>query len=438
MRKVVNAVRHYAAIRARMLVKPSANLAPGSFNPFLRGTFPHPRFLLEQSQRHGPVFKFSWERNLSTAIVGFEAAREFLTLNDGRLSGISQDLSLLGDVKHVRNLEGDVHSRCKQHLLRAMPNTGSKAHDADLRAHVQRELAAFADRCEREQPEADAFKHVLSVIATGMLITALFGLRPGSDSFNAILKGFLKLGPKGLIWQLGPEQAQAYEELERTITELVDGMNETQLNQEDASFLKEFVRAAHSDRLVLINLLAMTEMGRYDLAAFLRWIVCLLGRHHDVLSHLQEVGKRAPQELQQLASACVQECLRHVQSESLARRADTDIVFRGHFIPRRTYVRICLWETHKDPAVFPDPFHFDPSRFVGKTYDANQFAPFGLDKHKCVAADTVMRLASVFIEELTTSFTWQSLGDNAPVRPFSLWEPAPEFTVAMKRQNPVA
>ncbi len=135
-----------------------------------------------------------------------------------------------------------------------------------------------------------------------------------------------------------------------------------------------------------------------------------------------------------LANACVQECLRHVQAESLARRADADIEFRGHFIPRRSYVRICLWETHKDPAVFPDPFHFDPNRFVDKTYDANQFAPFGIDKHKCVAADTVMRLASVFIEELSTGFTWQAMGDNDPVRPFSLWEPSPEFTVLLNRR----
>lgn len=416
-----------------MLSMPSAKLAPGPFNPFTPGRFSHPYGLLEKSRRYGPVFKFSWERNLSTAIVGFEAAREFLTAHDAHLSGISQDLSLLGDVKHVRNLQGDVHTACKRHLVQAMPKIGTEAHAGDLRAFLGRELDEYARQCVKGAPSAEDFKQALRVIGTGLLIISLFGCRPSSDAFEALLKGFLQIGPNGLVWNLGKDQVRAYRALEDTVTDLIAGLSQEDLNHDDARYLKAFSQAAKSDRLVLINLLAMFEMGRYDLAAFLRWIVCLLGRNPTVIDDLVQARAQGEKHLHDLTRACVFECLRHVQSESLARRADADIVFQGHFIPKGSFVRICLWETHKDPSAFPDPFHFDPARFLHKSHDANVFAPFGLDKHKCVAADTVVRLAGLFIEELVKGFTWEPMGDNEPVRPFSLWEPSSEFTVALRR-----
>ena len=434
MWNIVLAVRKYAVMRVRMLSAPSAKLAPGPFNPFTPGRFAHPRVLLEKSQRYGPVFKFSWERNLSTAIVGFEPAREFLARYDEHLSGISQDLSLLGDVKHVRNLQGEVHSACKRHLVQAMPKAGTKSHDHDLRSYVHRELERYARQCAQEGASADGFKHVLRIIGTGQLIISLFGCRPSSPAFAALLNGFLQIGPADLVWKLGEDQVRAYRALEETVTDIVANLGPEDLNHDDTRYLMAFARAAQSDRLVLINLLAMIEMGRYDLAAFLRWIVCLLGRNRSVIDDLVKARAQGKQDLHALAQACVLECLRHVQSESLARRADADIVFQGHLIPKGSFVRICLWETHKDPTAFPDPFHFDPTRFMHKSFDATVFAPFGIDKHKCVAADTVVRLAGLFVEELIGGFTWEPMGDNTPVRPFSLWEPSAEFTVDLKQR----
>ena len=127
--------------------------------------------------------------------------------------------------------------------------------------------------------------------------------------------------------------------------------------------------------------------------------------------------------------------MRHWQSESLARRATEDIVFKGHLIPRGSYVRICLWETHKDPANFPEPFRFDPDRFLDGSADTNSFAPFGLGKHSCIAADAVTRLAGLFVEELVGGFQWQATGNGDPVRLFSLWEPSPEFQIELKQRS---
>lgn len=437
MASIARAVRKYAALRARMLRHPSLKLAPGPFNPFADGKLPHPRFLLEKSERYGPVFKFSWDRTLSTGIVGFEAAREFLTENDGRISSISQDLSPLGDFVHVRNLEGDLHRRCKHNMVQAMPTAGMDKRESALRAFILHELATFADRSTGQPPTAGDLKDLTRFLATGMLVIILFGVLPGSCEFKAVVDAYIKLGPRGFIWTLGPTQVEGYRELERMTGELVAGLSDAQLECAEAGFLKEFARADGKDRLISINLLTMMEMGRYDLGSLLRWIFSLLSANRDVVVRLAEAQQKGVDDFQMLAEAAVLETLRHVQSESLARRADEDIVFRGHFIPRRSYVRICLWETHKDPVTFRDPFRFDPGRFLSRKFNMNCYSPFGLGKHRCVAADAVVRLATLFVEELVGSFEWEATGNGAPVLLFSIWEPSPDFTICLeKRKTP--
>ena len=418
-----------------MLRHPLLKLAPGPFNPFVDGKLPHQRFLLETSQRYGPIFKFSWERTVSTGIVGFEAAREFLAENDHRISGISQDLSPLGDFTHARNLSGEVHTRCKRHLVQAMPRAGIDERECALRAFIVRELAAFADRCAEQQPTAADLKDLTRSLASGMLVTTLFGVLPGSSEFQELVDAYIKLGPSGFEWTLGPSQVEGYRQIECMSRELVAGLSKAQLERAEAGYLRELARADGHDRLIWINLLTMIEMGRYDLASLLRWIFSLLSDNRYIVSRLKEEQREDADGFHALAEATVFETLRHVQSESLARRADEDIVFRGHFIPRRSYVRICLWETHKDPVTFRDPFRFDPDRFLSRRYDMNSFAPFGLGKHRCVAADAVVRLATLFVQELTGGFDWRATGNGDPVLLFSIWEPSPDFTISLENQK---
>lgn len=432
---IARALRKYAFLRARMLPHPAWKLAPGPFSPLSDGALPHPRFLLETSQRYGPIFKFSWDRNLSTGIVGFELGREFLTENQCRISGISQDLSPLGDVTHVRNLSGDIHRNCKRHLVRALPKSAVDKQECELRAYLVRELGAFANGCSAHPPTPEDLKQLTRVLATGMLVATLFGVHTGSNEFEELVDLYLRLGPEGFVWTIGSDQVEGYREIERVLSEWVGRMSDGDVSRAESEFLKEFADAIGEDRLVLINLLTMIEMGRYDLSSFLRWIVSLLSANRNVVGQLLEQRAKSADDYHQLAHAIVLESLRHVQSESLARRADEDIVFNGHFIPRRSFVRICLWETHKDPTTFPDPFRFDPGRFLTSDYDANSFSPFGLGEHKCVAADAAVRLATMFVEELAGGFEWQATGNGAPVRPFSIWEPAPEFTISLEKRT---
>ncbi|KAF7422756.1 hypothetical protein PC9H_010914 [Pleurotus ostreatus] len=71
-----------------------------------------------------------------------------------------------------------------------------------------------------------------------------------------------------------------------------------------------------------------------------------------------------------------------------SRRSLVDDVYEGYFIPKGTIVSINMWSIHHDPENYPNPFAFDPDRFMkdGKlnpdVLDPTSVA-FGLGRRVC-------------------------------------------------------
>ena len=134
-----------------------------------------------------------------------------------------------------------------------------------------------------------------------------------------------------------------------------------------------------------------------------------------------------------LCEAAVLESLRLEQVEYLHRTATSDISYQHYLIPKNTLLRVCLWEGHKDPKVFPDPLRFDPERFVGRTFTIEEYAPFGLDKKRCIASDLVVTLSTMFVETLLEQFVVTSASDGPPEFGAHHWEPNRDFSVVVSR-----
>ncbi|KAF4591050.1 hypothetical protein EYR40_009650 [Pleurotus pulmonarius] len=71
-----------------------------------------------------------------------------------------------------------------------------------------------------------------------------------------------------------------------------------------------------------------------------------------------------------------------------ARRSISDDVYDGYFIPKGTIVAISMWSIHHDPANYPDPFTFNPDRFMkGGKLNPDVLDPtdvgFGLGRRVC-------------------------------------------------------
>ena len=130
-----------------------------------------------------------------------------------------------------------------------------------------------------------------------------------------------------------------------------------------------------------------------------------------------------------VAEAFALEQLRSDQSERLTRIAERDIVFDGYLIPAGSYVRVCLWESHNEPATFAEPDRFHPDRFLGAMPPNDQFAPFGVDHHQCPFGGATIRLATAFLRVLATEFELTLLNDGPAVRGPYHWEPSRRLAV---------
>jgi cytochrome P450 len=119
------------------------------------------------------------------------------------------------------------------------------------------------------------------------------------------------------------------------------------------------------------------------------------------------------------------------QSERLMRNAAGTFVFEGYLIPKHAIVRVCLWESHKSGESFPDPFRFDPARFMERDPSGDEFSPFGLDHHHCPLADLTVELSKVFLRALARGYTIGAVEDGMPVRGTYHWQPATHFSVEL-------
>lgn len=66
-----------------------------------------------------------------------------------------------------------------------------------------------------------------------------------------------------------------------------------------------------------------------------------------------------------------------------------DVNFHGYFIPAETVILMNLHSVHYDPAVFSNPYEFQPGRFLNAKGEfdgsiAEKVIPFGYGKRKCV------------------------------------------------------
>ena len=72
-----------------------------------------------------------------------------------------------------------------------------------------------------------------------------------------------------------------------------------------------------------------------------------------------------------------------------------DVEIRGHKIPKGTMIFANYWSCLMDPVKFPDPYKFDPTRFLDKESNVlkpREFIPFflgGFIQHDSLTLSTI-------------------------------------------------
>ena len=147
--------------------------------------------------------------------------------------------------------------------------------------------------------------------------------------------------------------------------------------------------------------IALLLAGHETTANALAWTFALIGDRQDCLSS---------------TAAAVQEAMRlYPPVWIVERRAIEDDVIDGYAIPAGSMVYISPYILHRHPDFWPNPEHFDPSRFPAAARNP-AYLPFGSGPHACLGAAFAMLEAPLVVAAVRERCTI-TLRDGSKIEP---------------------
>lgn len=390
-------------------------------------------FYLRKFQRHGPVFKILWNRNVTICVVGFRRARHLFAVHAQAIAPLHIDIRSFVPHGFLRMMEGETHAHYRKLFLNALRADPLTAREPDVRHTIRAELQLLAAADGDPAGASERMTATLDRLVMRSLLIAFVGLTERDEPLLALEAGYRRLGPRGFVFPIGPEQIQAFGELRSIVRQVISTIEADPAESSAQSVLARLIELredAPLDETVVGNLIYMIELGRYDLRSLLRWVLKYLADHPATVAELR--ATRGSEAFAGLAEACVNETLRLDQAEALTRMVREEFVFEGYRIPSGVPLRVLMREAHQNADVFPEPERYNPCRFVGKTYSLDDYSPFGVGEHRCIVGKMVVRLCAMVVEELVAGFDWTVAGDGPRIRGRHHWEPAPDFALVLR------
>jgi cytochrome P450 len=141
---------------------------------------------------------------------------------------------------------------------------------------------------------------------------------------------------------------------------------------------------AMSDTELRDQLMTLLLAGHETTATGLAWAFDLLLRHATALQRLRDSLEDGSDEYMR---ATISESLRLRPVTPLAgRRLAKELSVDGLTLPAGTDVTPAIWLTHTRADVYPEPFAFQPERFLGDGPDTYAWIPFGGGVRRCLGA----------------------------------------------------
>jgi cytochrome P450 len=399
------------------------SLPPGKLEPFSRAMDVDQLYALKTAKQYGPVFKTWWHGRYTTCVIGHDRGRQLLSDNEDRLAPRSIDLSRLFTGGWIRSMRGDAHRHHRRLLMQALQSVPVAAYEDEFRGVIRHNLEALIGTQDVTRHE---IRQALRVMTSTIMLRVLFGVAPSSDECAKLLAHYRRFGPRAPAHSIDAQNEDAFIEITRCIDRISHKIRDGAAEDAAPSMLRHLIESGSDTETALGNLIYMFEPAHYDLYSLWHWVMRYIAAHKNVAECIAQAKTAIPGKAGSLIRAAILETLRLEQSEVLYRQADTDLTSDGMFFPRGGIVRICLWEGHKDEKTFPEPFAFRPERFLEREFRIDEFAPFGLDKHRCIGADLSIDLTAIFLEELT-NFECRIISDGPAQFGAYHWEPSAEI-----------
>jgi cytochrome P450 len=148
------------------------------------------------------------------------------------------------------------------------------------------------------------------------------------------------------------------------------------------------------------QLMTLLLAGHETTATALAWTFDLVLRHPAVLERLRETLEADDEDY---LRATITESLRLRPVIPLAgRRLSTELSVDGLTLPAGTDVTPAIWLTHTRADLYPEPFAFQPERFLEEAPDTYAWIPFGGGIRRCLGASFAEFEMRVVLREVLT------------------------------------
>lgn len=407
-----------ATWRSRRLVGGRTGRPPGSLSVIgsIR-SLAHRDAYQADHRRYGPVFTASQFGRPVVCVVGLERGQRLLRGHRDQLgpSPLPFTDQVMGGF--LRYMDNDTHDFYGPAFRQAMSRSVSDAAQPIVARAVAQELAAVGAIPVHPGP-------AMGQIAHATLMSALFGIDVTSGHGAAFTAAYQRFARRTVLG--GHRRTTgSLVELRQLVATQRQQLNDGEVDAVCA--LGEFNAADNDlpDAVCVDNLLFMLRIGAPNLQGLLVWLVQLLADNPQWVKRLG--GGSGDSEL---VDAFVLESLRMAQSEYLYRRLVDDVDFDGLRLRRGQLVRLCVWESHQDPSVFPDAAHCT-DRFDHRRYPQSEFAAFGVDSHACNSVGLVMMAARTVVQAVVGDPAVEltpASGLTRDLRHWSHWRPGDDLT----------
>jgi cytochrome P450 len=334
-------------------------------------------------------------------------------------------------------LKGEAHRAQRKLLVPPFHGRRLAAMEQIVEDETVRELASW--------PEGRPFPVLPSTmrITLNAILRAVFGAEGAEfERLRELLPRLVAVGSGIVLLPIPKTKLPAWtpwgrframrREYDMVVNQLIDKVANDPKLEERNDVLAMMLQSRYEDGSAMTRgeiadqLLALLAAGHETTATTLAWAVERLRRHPTVLADLVKEVDAGGKELR---DATITEVQRNRSVIDLVgRNIKVDGFELGRWrVPKGTNVLVSIDLIHDDPAVFPNPRAFDPSRFMGKRPDLYQWIPFGGGTRRCIGAAFATMEMNVVLRTMLRDFTltptsesaerWHSRGvANAPAK----------------------
>lgn len=376
----------------------------------LRFTLDPEGYFARAQRRHGDVFTIRVLGQRWVVIGHPDGVREVFSHGPEDVdSGVAnQALSPVLGLRNVLLLDGAEHLQRRRMVLPPFHGERMRAYEQVIRAAIREDIA----RWPVGEPVAALGR--MQALTFSVIMRCVFGVQEGErvGALGEALRGMLAwvtdMRRVLFFFLIGPQRLHHVRSFRR------------QLKRVDREILAEISRRRamgdlhEREDILSLLILATDEDGRHLTDGELRdELMTLLIAGHETTATLlawaiHELA-RDPLSQDRLAiepgafcDAVITEILRlHPPTGAAVRRLRKPLVLAGYELPAGTDVLPVTLLVHRRADLYPDPWAFQPTRFLDGRPPAGGWFPFGGSVRRCIGASFAQFEAKIVLEELT-------------------------------------